>query len=131
MLVEAGLESLALVFLLRPAGQREQPDAPTVGPGPDAPSDLVAVHLGQADVEQDDVRPEALDGPKRFARAVGGGDVVAFELEDEVQARSSVAIVVDDEHTPCGPRANGLFRLGGLRTARRERQADDELAPLA
>src|SRR5690606_20860909 len=128
VLVEAGLERLALVLLLRPARKREQPDQLAVGTCPDAPRDLVAVHLGQADVEQDDLRPKAFHRLQRFTRAVCGDDLVAVELEDETQARGGVAIVVDHEHPPCGLLANGLLGLGGLRTARGERQTDDELA---
>src|SRR5690606_29988011 len=128
MLVEARLERLPFVLFLGPAGQREETYCTAFRPRPNSPRHLVSVHLRQTDVEQDDVRPKRVDGAQGLSRAVNRLDFVTVELENETQARGRIAIVVDDEHAPSGPRGCGLLRLARMRAARRERQLDDELA---
>src|SRR5919201_6652297 len=63
MRVEAGLDRLAHVLGLAVAGQRDQPRDGQIGSRADAPRDLEAVEVGQADVAQHDVRPQPLGDP--------------------------------------------------------------------
>ena len=59
--------------------------------------DLVAVHAGQADIEEDELRPEDPGRLEGRGPVVGRLDVVAEELEQPDQAACRVHVVVDHE----------------------------------
>ena len=76
--------------------------------------DLVAVHAGQADVEQDDVGAVVAGGVDRVAAVVGDADVVALDAEQPGHRAGGVGVVVDDQDPGPGPR-----RVARRRAARR------------
>src|SRR5205085_575425 len=85
MRVEPGLERLAHVLGLAVAGQRDQPRDGQIGACADAPRDLEAVDVRQADVAEHDVRTEPLGDPQPFLAAFRGLHRGAFHLEHELE----------------------------------------------
>jgi len=65
--------------------------------GADAAADLVAVQLGQHEVEDDEVGLLGLEGGQRRAAIVGGHDPVPVALEVGAHELHDLAIVVHDE----------------------------------
>ena len=76
--------------------------------------DLVAVHAGQHDVEEDEPGSEVAGDLEGLAAVVGDLDVVPGELEQPGHAPGGVDVVVNDED----PRAG---RRGGRRCGRAAR----------
>ena len=74
----------------------------------DQAADLVAVDLGQHDVQQDQIRP-GVAGERQAPLPVGGGqDPIALELEVVLQAAEHGGVVFDDQdrlsrHSPLPP----------------------------
>ena len=64
---------------------------------PAAAGDLVAVHAGQADVEQDEVGAASADQLEGGRAVVGHLDVLPERAEEDAQAVGVAAVVVDDE----------------------------------
>ena len=76
----------------------------------DPSRNLVAVHLGQADVEQHHVRVRRAHPLERIAAAVRRLRVVAADPEQRGERIGRVLVVVDDEHAP---RIGTLGSAGG------------------
>src|SRR5690606_15349756 len=76
VVVEAGAQRALAVFGLAVAGEGDQAHL-QAGELAGALGDLVAVHDGQADVEQDDVGLELADGAQGAGAVVLDADVVA------------------------------------------------------
>ncbi len=133
MVVDACLARAPAVFLLAPAGERDQRQVAAVGALPRTPRDLEAVHAGHADVEQHHRGPKGFELVERGRPVAGGVHVGAEALEQHREALRSVAAVVDDENALRGER--GLARAGlpvaTFRTVDAERQPHDELAAAA
>ena len=131
MPVEAGLARAFAVFALAIAGERDQHGIGGIRRGAQAARELVAVHVGQADIEQHDLGPFA-QGARQAARAVVlDAHQVAVGLEQRGEHLRGVGIVVHHQHPhrtfiglvrrlPC------LLRLA----TRQQRQADHEFAAL-
>ena len=94
--VEAGLErALPVVGLTVPADRDE--DHLRIS-GADPARDLVAVHHGQPDVDEDDVGTTRL-GLRETARTVGCRvNAMALVLQEGAERLPGVRIVLDDEH---------------------------------
>jgi len=69
-----------------------------------APRDLVAVHLGQADVDQRDLGMMLAGELECAWPGAGGVDTMSFELEERAQRFASVLVVFDDENGAPGRR---------------------------
>ena len=98
VVVGAGAQAADLLLDLALGGEHDDRDvAGGALLGPDLGRDLVAVELGQHDVEQDQVG--RLGAPQAEPlRAVGrDDDVVALLLEGVLQESLDVRVVVDDE----------------------------------
>ena len=65
---------------------------------PEMPADLVAIHLRQADVQQDEIGRVALDGLKRLPSVGDGAHVVPLLAQQVRQEPQGVDRVVDDQH---------------------------------
>ena len=91
--------------------------APAVRAEP--PGDLEAVHVGQLDVEQDDVRTEPGDGLERRGAVLGLADhLVPLGLEELPRGGAEAGVVVDDQDTGHGRMVarGGSRRHTGSRT---------------
>src|SRR5262249_42504808 len=95
--VEAGLLGTAGVLLLAVASHRDEHDPAEILVLPASAGDLVAVHAGQADVEEDEVGPAAADQFEGGRAVVGHLDILAERAEEDAQAVGVGAVVVDDE----------------------------------
>src|SRR5213083_339486 len=94
--VEAGISGPLHVVRLTVSGQRDQ--VGTRRPErAHAARDLVAVHLGQADVDQRDLGMILAGELERAWPGAGGVDTMAFELEERAQRFTGVLVVFDDE----------------------------------
>ena len=70
----------------------------TGGPAAQAADDLDAVHVGQAEVEHDEVGPAGRPAARRARRAVGGHvDVVSAGAQVDPQGAQDLRLVVDDQ----------------------------------
>ena len=65
---------------------------------PETPADLVAIHLRQADVQQDEIGRVALHGFERLPSVGDGAHVVALLAQQVRQEPQRVDRVVDDQH---------------------------------
>ena len=95
VVVGAGVERVHLVLAAGPAGQHDDRD---VGPAAQAADDVDAVHVGQAEVEHDQVR--VLAGGQRAARrppSAATVDVVAPGAQVDPQRAQDLRLVVDDQ----------------------------------
>ena len=98
VVVGAGAQAADLLLDLALGGEHDDRDvAGAALLGPDLGRDLVAVELGQHDVEQDQVG--RLGAPQAESlRAIGrDDDVVALLLERVLQESLDVRVVIDDE----------------------------------
>jgi hypothetical protein len=80
--------------------------------------DLVAVELGQHDVEQDQVGRLGTPQPESISTIPGDDDVIPLLLERVLQESLDVWIVIDDEDL-CRHRSStrGMHRVPGSPTA--------------
>jgi len=97
VLVEPGRRRLPEIFGHGVAGQGHQEGAPERRVRAKRPRHVVAVHPGQADVTQDDVRPEAAGLGDPLGPVVGDRDVLVLKLEQLAQRVRGVVVVLDDE----------------------------------
>jgi hypothetical protein len=74
-----------------------------------APEGVEAVHPGHLDVEEDEVRAEAVVLRDAFGGARGGADLVAFVLEELAECGADAGFVVDDEDASGGGGGHGVF----------------------
>ena len=99
VLVEAGLGRAPLVVGLTPARQRDQQGIGARRRRPDTTRKLVAIHVGQADIEQQDLRAEVLQSGS--APAPSGATVrCSRRSEQDREALGRVPVVVGDGHAP-------------------------------
>ena len=96
VVVGAELQALDLVHRVVAGGQHHDRD---VGERPDLADHLEAVDVGQADVQQHDVRVLVLDDVERGLARPGAEDVDLAPLQGEPEADrlDDVGLVVDDE----------------------------------
>jgi hypothetical protein len=102
VVVRAGAQAPDLLLDL--ALGREHDDRDVAGAallGPDLRRHLVAVELGQHDVEEDQVGRLGAPQPEAFGAVPGDDDLVALLLERVLQESLDVRVVVDDEDL-CG-----------------------------
>ena len=102
---------------LAPARQRDQAHLAPPGFAANRARDVVARHLGHADVEQHDVGtplPRERDGG---APVVGGEHFVARRLQEERQAVGAVLAVVGDEDASTFANDGGSLRHAPARAA--------------
>src|SRR5215813_7376804 len=97
--------------VLRPivSGQRDETDRAM--PCADAPRRLVAVDVGQTDVDEG---PVGLGFRDRTDGVLAGGrhaDLMALELEEDLEGLAAVLTVLDDEHSRHGATRTGHGRL--------------------
>src|SRR5262245_26252596 len=64
----------------------------------DIAGEVVTIHSGQADVEQQDLGPELARNAESLDSVEGGANVVPDRFEQHSQADRGVAIVVDDQN---------------------------------
>ncbi len=86
---------------------------------PESSHHLIAVHVRQADVEQNDLGIKALHFFQRFERMIDADRLVTVELEKHRKRIRRILIVVDNQHAP---RRRDLIARRGFRGARRLRQ---------
>jgi hypothetical protein len=96
IVVGAGLETAHLVDRLIPRGQHDHGHR---AEGADLAQDAVAVHVGQPDVEQDEVGPLLLDQRQRLGSGSRLDDlhVAPLQLESEPNGAADLGVVVDEE----------------------------------
>jgi hypothetical protein len=98
VVVGAGAKATDLLLHLALRGEHDDRDVAGVALFlADLRRDLVAVELGQHDVEQDQGRRLLSPQPEALGAVRGGDDVVALLLEGVLQQALDVGIVVDDE----------------------------------
>src|SRR5262249_28725185 len=100
----AGVERGHLLALLPPGGQHDDGDG---GPAADAVDHLGAVHVGQAQVQDDHVGMVAGHGGEPGGAVGGGADVVFAGAEVDLHAGQDGRLVVDDEHPGHAPAPSG------------------------
>ena len=94
---------------------------------PDLRRDLVAVELGQHDVEQDQVGRLGAPQPEPFGAVARDDDVVALLLERVLQEALDVRVVVDDEDL--GRHQSSTDHSGSARSCGWPRQRIDYRPP--
>jgi hypothetical protein len=89
MMIEPSLHGALSVRLLAPAGQRDQDhhSAPRLLSYP--VGNLIAVHLGQAHIEQDHVGPELIRQPHRFNARISWPAICSSTSKLIAEIRSS------------------------------------------
>ena len=116
VMIETRVQRPLPVFVLPPAGQRDQPQRLQPGHLPQVPGHFVAAQVGQAEVEDAGLGPERSRRRDRLLSRVSRADLVALEPEQHRQAVRRIAIVVDDEDAPA-PACGGAWwcrRRAGL-----------------
>ena len=77
---------------------RDQDHHRRVGPAGDPPRHSEAVEVGEAHIEQDDIREQLARGSQRGLAVLGlADDVIALALEQAPGARAEARVVVDDQ----------------------------------
>ena len=89
VVVGAGVEGLDLVGAVGPAGQHQDRH---VGPAAQPGDDLDAVHVGQAEVEDDDVGRVARPPAERLGPGGGGADLVAAGAQVDASGRAAAGV---------------------------------------
>ncbi len=65
---------------------------------PHSPQEIQAVHVRHHEVDEQDLHRLALQQGQRLLTAAGQPCPHAFSLEDVVQERAGIRIIVDDQH---------------------------------
>ena len=112
--VGAAVERLDLAALVAVGGEHHDGDIRELA---DAAADLEAVDVGQAKVEDDEVRSAQRDLVDGLCSRVGGEDLVAAGGQADPERLEERRIVVDDEHLGHGGRS-GRRRARGPRRGR-------------
>src|SRR5471032_2245340 len=98
----------------------------------DAASDLITIHLGQANIEQHDVRAEFLDAAQGSWPVTGRLHVVSVDPQQRGTAFQRIDVIVHDKNSHGADRQYSLcrdsYRIFEYGAARHGRQADYELA---
>ena len=100
---EAGLAAAPPVVLLAVAGHGDDPDVAEARDLPNLPRHVVAGDVGQADVEQDDVRAELGRHPQGRDAVGGGPHLVAPQADERGHGLGRVLVVVHHQHAPAAP----------------------------
>src|SRR5471032_126250 len=99
----------------------------------DAASDLITIHLGQANIEQHDVRAEFLGAAQGSWSVASGLHVVSVDPQQGGTAFQRIDVIVHDKNSHGADRRLSLCRDGyqifEYGAARHGREADYELAP--
>ena len=112
--VEARLAGAGAVLRQAIAGHGDEIRAPRpVDLETDAPRELVAVHAGQADVDERDLGHRSAHGFEAGDAVGGDAHAMAIELEQPPQRLARIRVVFDDQH---------LARLDAGRRGRHARQ---------
>ena len=116
--MKAGLQGPHAVFRLGVPGKRDEKDLVLSEKLPQAERHGIAVHPGQAHVDQGNVRLSGhglLDPGRPVLR---DDDVVPPDLEETAQPFAGVAVVLDDQHARSGPVPVVARRRHGGRASR-------------
>jgi hypothetical protein len=92
-------------------------------------SQFKAIHIGQADIEKNDVRIEGAQHLERNCSVLCDADRVAVPRENYFQSLSDIAVILDQKNTPA--RLPDRFLRHVHRRPRDERQSNRELTSLA
>ena len=118
----AGGEAADLVVGIAEAGEEDDGDLAEGGVGLEPGADLVAVHAGHVDVEEDEVGRDAGGGGEGLGAAGDGGDGVAGLVELFAEEEAVFGDVVNDEDVGGRPaalwRGHGQFWLARAQTVR-------------
>src|SRR5262245_13402210 len=132
MQIEPRLRRGALVVLLAPSRQRDQQHGAPPRLAANRSCHLVTVQLGEADVEEHDLRAEFGGDLNRLEAVVGQACLVTTASHEQTEARCRVDVVVDDEDARSGSGdAGSTAAIAGVRGGRLSLsrwQLDDELA---
>ena len=120
-------------LLLPVAGDGDQDRVLAALLPPERGRQLVAVHAGEADVQEHHLGPMLAGRGEGLLAVVGDPDLVARELQEPGHPVRRVHVVVDDEHPEAsGARSRGSpFPSDGPGPGLGGGEPDDELAPLA
>jgi len=110
--VEAGLLRAPAIVRIAVAGQRDEICART-GHGAQATRHLVAVHAGQADVDEGHCRGLGASDLESLRAVAGRFDVVTVELEQHTQRIACVGVVLDEQYEGHGGLSPYHARQGG------------------
>jgi hypothetical protein len=98
--VEARLVRPLSVLLLAVAGHRRQHQRAAFGLGPQLLRHVVAGHLRQTDVKQDDLRLKRAHRWQHRRTVVHRADLVAPQAQKHRGALGHVHVIVHDQHAP-------------------------------
>ena len=131
MLVETGCQRALAIALLPEPGEGDDQRAARLRQLAKPANDLVPVHRGQPDVEQDHVGRELPRDPQRRRAVVGHADLMPVQAHRLGERRRGVDVVVDDQHAAvvCARGERADFRLRDA--LRRAGQEHDEGRTLA
>jgi len=65
----------------------------------DLSDDIEAIHVGQPEVEDDEIGRMLADHVERGARVQGGSDGIALALQARMQKAKNCRLIIDDENT--------------------------------
>ena len=98
VVIEAGLVRAAAILVLAPAGQGDDGGPLQAGLAAEPAADLVAVHAGHADIEQDELGAEVDRLAQGGRPVVGHADLLPGQLQQHAQAHGRVNVVVHDQY---------------------------------
>ena len=108
--IEPGLPRFAAIRLLAPAGCGHQQDIVPSGHLPDVSRDIVAIHVGHADIQYHHVRHRRSDGLQRGQASIDALRFTSAEFDDLADAPQNVRIIVRQQHFQFGRRFYQLDR---------------------
>ena len=104
-MIEAGFARAQTIFVRAPAGQRDQDCALHARRPAQMAGHLIAVHPGQPDVQEHDLRPKGLRHLDRLVTVVGDAGEMPAHFEQRRQCVGSVDVVVHHQHPQARVRA--------------------------
>ena len=98
MVVEAGRRDSPSIFRLSEPGCRHQQRGRSILALPQAPGHLKSIHLGHADVKQDNVGSHVLGGRQRGGPIVGHHDFMLLKAKHLRQGFGGIDVVINDQN---------------------------------
>src|SRR5580698_1018481 len=136
MTIEAHVRAFLTIVFLSPSGQCNYQRPAPGAVAPDCLTYFVAIHLRQTDIQQYDVRIEALEHLQRFQPVMSLLDVVAVQLEQLLEALGRIRVIIHDQDASSAmnlirsARIDRRFLYQGT-VSRQSRQPNDELGAFA